>query len=278
VGGGTSDFSLIQVSGRDNQLFLERLAVGEHLLLGGDNMDLTLTYRLSEELKARGTGLDSFQFQALWNSVRLAKEKILAGGADAPDELAITIPGRGSSLIGGTIKTVLTRQMCQEVILDGFLPSCSQDEAPVERARTGLQELGLPYCSDTAITRHLAAFLKAHAPDEGRISYVLFNGGVFKAGVLRQRILDVISGWEAASDIRPLSGTDLDLAVSLGAAHFGLARRGDGIRIRGGVPRTYYIGIESAGLAVPGMPPTIKALCIVPKGLEEGSDVELPEK
>ncbi len=281
VGGGTSDFSLIQVGAEEGQLTLERLAVGEHLLLGGDNMDLTLTWRLAEELKAKGTALDSFQFQALWNGVRLAKEKMFAevpSGEGAPEEVPITIPGRGSSLIGGTIRTSLTRKMCQEVILEGFLPQCRQEDTPVERPRTGLQELGLPYCSDTAITRHLAAFLKAHAPEGGRISHVLFNGGVFKAGVLRQRILEVITAWDSAKDIRPLSGTDLDLAVSIGAAHFGLAGRSDGIRIRSGVPKTYYIGIESAGLAVPGMPPAIKALCIVPKGLEEGSDVELPEK
>ncbi len=277
VGGGTSDFSLIQVGSEDGQLTLERLAVGEHLLLGGDNMDLALTYRVAQEIESQGQKLDRFQFQTLWHQVRLAKEKIFQS-EHGPDQVSIAIAGRGSSLIGGTIKATVTREICQQVILEGFLPACSQDDMPVVRPVTGLQEIGLPYCSDTAITRHLAAFLRNHAPSHTAISFVLFNGGVFKAQVLRDRLMEVIRSWDVASEIRPLSGTDLDLAVSLGAAHFGKARRSDGIRIKSGVPLSYYIGVESAGLAVPGMPPVIKALCIVPKGLEEGSDVEIPER
>ncbi len=285
IGGGTSDFSLIQVSSRDNQLFLERLAVGDHLLLGGDNMDLTLTWTLSEELKAKGNKLDQHQFQALWNNVRLAKEKLL----EDPDleSVPVVIPGRGTGLVGGTIRTELTREQVVEVILKGFFPECAITDVPMERQKAGLQELGLPYAADTAVTRHLARFLNSEAASasleqEGPAipTAVLFNGGVFKARVLRERIMSVISSWAEGRAEPPveLLGIDLDLAVSRGAAHFGLVQLGEGIKIKSGVPRSYYIGLESAALAVPGMPPQIKALCVVPKGLEEGSVVDIPEK
>ena len=288
VGGGTSDFSLIQVSGKDNQLFLERLAVGEHLLLGGDNMDLTLTWTLSEELKSKGHKLDHHQFQALWNNVRLAKEKLL----ENPDleSVPVIIAGKGSGLVGGTIKTELTKQQVVEIILQGFFPECSINDMPQERQKAGLQELGLPYSADTAITKHLAKFLNSETASAGREGQehegpviptaVLFNGGVFKAAVLRERIMSVITSWAQGAEEPPreLLGTDLDLAVSRGAAHFGLVQLGEGIKIRGGVPRSYYIGLESAVLAIPGMPPQIKALCVVPKGLEEGATVDIPEK
>ncbi|RUM89760.1 MAG: Hsp70 family protein [Thermodesulfatator sp.] len=285
VGGGTSDFSLIQVSAQDNQLMLERLAVGEHLLLGGDNIDLTLTWHLAEALKAKGQKLDQHQFQSLWNNVRLAKEKLL----EDPDleSVPVIVPGRGSGLIGGTIRTELTRQQVVDIILEGFFPKCAITDMPVERQKAGLQELGLPYAEDTAITRHLAKFLTSEAASSGRAeegpvipSAVLFNGGVFKAQVLRDRIMAVIKSWAEGRAEEPveLLGTDLDLAVSRGAAHFGMVQLGEGIKIRGGVPRSYYIGLESATLAIPGMPPRIKALCVVPKGLEEGTVVDIPEK
>ncbi len=285
IGGGTSDFSLIQVSSRDNELYLERLAVGEHLLLGGDNMDLTLTWQLSEDLKGKGQKLDQHQFQALWNNVRLAKEKLL----EDPDldSVPVIVPGRGSGLVGGTIRTELTRQQVVDIILQGFFPECAISDRPKERQKAGLQELGLPYAADTAITKHLAKFLSSEAAtaereDEGPVipTAVLFNGGVFKARVLRERIMSVISSWAEGVAEQPveLLGTDLDLAVSRGAAHFGLVQLGEGIKIRGGVPRSYYIGLESAALAIPGMPPKIKALCVVPKGLEEGSIVDIPDK
>ncbi len=285
IGGGTSDFSLIQVSSKDNQLYLERLAVGEHLLLGGDNMDLTLTWHLSEQLKAKGQKLDQHQFQALWNNVRLAKEKLLED--PELDSVPVIIPGRGTGLVGGTIRTELTRDQVVEIILQGFFPECAISDMPMERQKAGLQELGLPYAADTAITKHLAKFLGSEAATaalqgEGPVipTAVLFNGGVFKARVLMERVMAVISSWAEGRAEKPveLLGTDLDLAVSRGAAHFGLVQLGEGIKIRGGVPKSYYIGLESAVLAVPGMPPQIKALCVVPKGLEEGSTVDIPEK
>jgi len=285
VGGGTSDFSVIQVSSRDNQLFLERLAVGEHLLLGGDNMDLTLTWEISEQLKGKGQKLDHHQFQALWHNVRLAKEKLLEN--HDLESVPVVVPGRGSGLVGGTIRTELTRKQVVEIVLHGFFPECGIQDMPRERQKAGLRELGLPYSADTAITRHLARFLNSAAvsadrEDEGPVipTAVLFNGGVFKAQVLRDRIMSVISSWAEGREEQPveLLGTDLDLAVSRGAVHFGVVDLGEGIKIRSGVPRSYYIGLESAALAIPGMPPQIKALCVVPKGLEEGTVVDIPQK
>ncbi len=282
VGGGTSDFSLIQVSQKDGQLELERLAVGEHLLLGGDNMDLTLTNVLFEELKSKGHKLDMHQFQSLWNNVRLAKEKILA--EEDADDVPVVIPGKGSGLVGGTIRTNLKRDLVTKVILDGFFPYCSINDSPKEQASLGLKELGLPYCTDTGITRHLAHFLSVQGKAlglDGPVvpTAILFNGGVFKAKALRQRVFEVVSEWVKPEEgLKELKGADLDLAVSLGASHFGLVSKGEGIRIRGGIPRSYYIAVESTGLAIPGMPPQIKALCIVPKGLEEGSSIDIPQK
>ncbi len=282
VGGGTSDFSLIQVTDKDNILSLERLAVGEHLLLGGDNMDLTLTHVLFEELKSKGHKLDQGQFQSLWNNVRLAKEKLLAD--ESLDEVPVVIPGRGSGLVGGTIRTNLSRELVTKIILDGFFPECQITDMPAERKALGLKEFGLPYCTDTGITRHLAKFLTVQGQAlelDGpvRPSAVLFNGGVFKATVLRQRVMSILSQWvEGAEPPKELMGTDLDLAVSRGAAHFGIVQMGEGIKIKGGTGRSYYIAVESSGLAIPGMPPVIKALCVVPKGLEEGTVVDIPEQ
>ncbi len=281
VGGGTSDFSLIQVTNKDNTLMLERLAVGEHLLLGGDNMDLTLTHVLFQELKDKGHNLDQAQFQSLWNNVRLAKEKLFA--EEGLDEVPVVIPGRGSGLVGGTIRTSLTRDLVARVILDGFFPECSVTDMPEKKKALGLRELGLPYCSDTAITKHLARFLTLQGQAlemSGPVmpTAVLFNGGVFKAAVLRNRVMSILSDWAGQDAPKELEGTDLDLAVSRGAAHFGLVQLGDGIKIRGGIGRSYYIAVESSGLAVPGMPPVIKALCVVPKGLEEGTVVDIPQQ
>ena len=284
VGGGTTDFSLIRVTSEEGELGLERVAVGEHLLLGGDNMDLTLAYGLAEEMKTRGTKLDSFQIQTLWHNVRIAKEKLLTdqGGSEVP----VVIPGRGSGLVGGTIRTSLKREQVESLLLEGFLPFCKEDEWPQDRPKIGLRELGLPYVSDTAITRHLAKFLGLHidesTPEGNRgPNVILFNGGVLKSKTIRQRILEVIAPWihrEGARDLKELVSPNLDLAVSQGASYYGLVRRTGGLRIRGGIARSYYMGIEGARPAVPGLPPPIKALCVVPQGMEEGTSVSLPDR
>jgi hypothetical protein len=187
-------------------------------------------------------------------------------------------------VVGGTIRSELTRLDIQKVLLAGFFPSCEVSDRPAEQRRVGLQEIGLPYATDAAISRHLARFLSRHIhgdedQDFVRPTAILFNGGVMKAEELRGRITEVINGWLAKADtaqLKELPSESLDLAVARGAAYYGLVRRGKGIRIRGGVARSYYIGIESAMPAVPGMPAPLKALCVVSFGMEEGTESDLP--
>lgn len=283
IGGGTTDFSLIQVTEEDGELTLRRVAVGDHILLGGDNMDLTLAYAVQGKLAQRGTRLDAWQFRGLWHSCRAAKEKLLSNLNIAMEPVVIL--GRGTSLIGGTIRTELTRDEVEKVLVEGFFPVTDPDEHPQNRRKVGVREMGLPYESDPAVTRHLARFLDQSrrglseaGSDMGYPSAVLFNGGVMKSDLLRRRFLEVLTQWHPHKEVRELSSANLDLAVARGAATYGLARRGRGIRIRGGVGRPYYIGIESSMPAVPGIPTPIKALCIVPFGMEEGTGAEIRER
>jgi molecular chaperone DnaK (HSP70) len=279
VGGGTTDFTLIAVTEQGGDLALTRLAVGEHILLGGDNMDLALAHAVAATLPSGMEGLDAAQRVALGYSCRAAKETLFASPqkASAP----VTVLGRGSKVIGGAIKAELDRATLNRVLLDGFLPQCSPSDMPARGRRVGLTEIGLPYTADPAITRHLARFLGQQAGSlhaEGssiKPSAILFNGGVFKAGELRRRVVEVLSSW-AGGPVPPLESNDLDLAVALGAAYYGQVRRGRGIRIRGGVPRSYYVGVETSAPAVPGVPPPIKALCVVPMGMEEGTESDVP--
>ena len=287
VGGGTSDFSLIAVSEESGQLVLTRVAVGDHILLGGDNMDLALAHHAAQAFAAKGIKLDQGQMHALWHSCRLAKETIFVSqAATAP----ITVLGRGSRVIGGTIKGELLKDDVERVLVDGFFPECARDEKPRMQRSVGLQEIGLPYAADAAVTKHLAQFLnrndevlteKASAKrgrkKSAQPAEVLFNGGVFKANPLRERMLEVLGKWiNPKSGVRELQGADLDRAVCGGAAYYGLVRRGKGIRIRGGAARAYYIGVETSLPAVPGSPPPIKALCVVPFGMEEGTESDVP--
>ena len=289
VGGGTSDFSLIAV------LEPHRIAVGDHILLGGDNMDLALAHLVARKLAANGTQLDAWQMRALTYGCRTAKEKLLADETVAT--WPIVVPSRGSKLIGGSIRTELTRDEVSTFILDGFFPKVEASARPAVRQRAGLTQLGLPYAQDAGITRHLAAFLArqvgATAELEGYAgkqnadatflhpTAVLFNGGVFKSDLLAQRIMGTIKDWlymEGAEPARMLGGADLDLAVARGAAYYSYVRRGSGVRIRGGTARSYYVAIESAMPAIPGMEPPIQALCVAPFGMEEGSEIELPNQ
>jgi hypothetical protein len=288
VGGGTTDFSLIRVTEEAGELTLRRVAVGDHILLGGDNMDLSLAYAVQAKLVQQGTKLDSWQFRGLWHSCRVAKERLLADPTLA--SVPVVILGRGTSLIGGTLRTELTRDDVEKVLLEGFFPECASNEYPQEKARVGMREMGLPYAADPAVTHHLARFLGRQAqagngnPDPAGDcafpSLVLFNGGVMKSDVLRQRVVSVVNRWGQAQEqeLKELPAGDLDLAVARGAAYYGLARRGRGIRIRGGAARSYYIGIESAMPAVPGVPTPIKAYCVVPFGMEEGSEAAIHQQ
>jgi hypothetical protein len=292
VGGGTTDFSLIAVAERDGDLTLERVAVGEHILLGGDNMDLALARVLQQRLETAGHRVDTWQLHGLWHQARLAKEALLSH----PDERErpVTLLGRGSRLVGGTITTTLTIDDVNQALLEGFFPTVSSEEMPARQRRVGLQEIGLPYAADPAITRHLARFLRRQADASvtspairrgasGLVcpTHVLFNGGVMKAQPLRARVIEVLGTWlrqegvEALDPRHVLETPNFDHAVAQGAAYYGMARRGRGVRIRSGAPRSYYIGIEAAMPAVPGMPAPLKALCVVPFGMEEGTSASI---
>jgi hypothetical protein len=295
VGGGTSDFSLIAVLERDGVLEPHRIAVGDHILLGGDNMDLALAHLVARKLAANNTQLDAWQMRALTYGCRTAKEKLLADATI--DTWPIVVPSRGSKLIGGSIRTELTRAEVTTFILDGFFPTVEASARPAVRKRAGLTQLGLPYAQDAGVTRHLAAFLArqlgATSELEGYAgaqnadatflhpTAVLFNGGVFKSELLAQRVMSTINDWlylEGAEPARMLGGADLDLAVARGAAYYSYVRRGTGVRIRGGTARSYYVAIESSMPAIPGMEPPIQALCVAPFGMEEGSEIELPNQ
>ncbi|HEV2863819.1 MAG TPA: Hsp70 family protein [Pyrinomonadaceae bacterium] len=295
VGGGTTDFSLITVSEEDGALTLKRVAVGEHILLGGDNMDLALARLLQQRLEEEGHRVDTWQLQGLWHQCRLAKEKLFADPKS--QKQPVTLLGKGSKLVGGTVKTELRREDLERVLADGFFPLVGRDEMPARQRRIGFQELGLPYAADPAVTKHLARFLSQQAsggPEADQIrrgpsgfacpTHVLFNGGVMKAGVLRSRVIEVLDNWLRDEGFEPLGergvleAPDLDHAVARGAAYYGRAKRGRGVRIRSGAPRTYYIGVESAMPAVPGLPAPLKALCVVPFGMEEGTEAAIPSR
>jgi molecular chaperone DnaK (HSP70) len=269
IGGGTADFSLIAVREHSGELTLERIAVGDHILLGGDNIDGAIAHHLARDLPQK---LDALQVHALWQHARAAKEKLLAPDNTAK-EAPITILGRGTGVVGGSMKTKIKRADIEQIILEGFLPEVPLSAEP-DRRRAGLAEIGLPYASDPAITKHLAHFLKRQ---NATPTHVLFNGGVLNAALIKDRILAVLNTWLPAP-VTPLLGEDLSHAVARGAAYYGLARQGKGVRIRGGVPRSYYIGIETAMPAVPGFPAPLKALTVAPFGMEEGTGHAIPNR
>ncbi len=307
IGGGTTDFSAIACKEQDGALSLERVAVGDHILLGGDNMDLALAHTLAARLAAptdteqAPQPLDRWQLVALTHACRAAKERLLS----EPDltEVPVVVPTRGSQLLGGSLRATLRREDVAQVILEGFFPEVTPDARPKQRARAGLTQVGLPYASDPAVTRHLAAFLTRQAGALGtagsvgaagaagavgsagavggllRPTRVLFNGGVLKAPSIKSRILTMLNGWlEAAGapSAVELPYGDLDLAVARGAAYFGAVRRSGALKIRGGTARAYYVGIEAPTPAVPGLEPPISALCVAPFGMEEGTGAQLP--
>ncbi len=290
VGGGTADFSLIAVSEHQGDLALERIAVGEHLLLGGDNMDLALAHALGEALAAAGTPVDDTQFLALVHAARAGKEAML--GDASLSEVPISVPARGRRLVASTLRTTLTREQVNRVVVDGFFPRTAPTDLPVVRRAGGLREAGLPYAADAALSKHLARFLtRSRANVESSLALlqavggparlarapllvpdaVLFNGGVFNSEALRHRVLELLTAW-AGSPVRALAGARPDHAVALGAAAYARLRAtGHGVRIKAGTARSCYIGMESATLAVPGRRATTKALCVAPQGMEEGT-------
>ena len=280
IGGGTSDFSLIAVMGEEGDLTLQRLAVGDHTLLGGDNMDLTLAFSIASKLKKeRGISLNQRQFASLTHSCRKAKEAFGSGNTDDQD---LVILGTGSGLVGGTITTKLSYDDLKNAILEGFFPSCKISDKPVVSRHSGLRTMSLDYAADPSFTRHLASFLDRHSfhDENGNTllpGVVLFNGGVTKPAIFRDRIVDTLQSWlgENSPKVVVLQQDDSDQAVAMGAAWYSYVKRIGGIRIKAGSPRSYYIGVESSMPAIPGMEPPLEALCVVNFGLEEGSSVTI---
>ena len=270
LGGGTTDFTLIRVTGEDgDRPVLERYAIGDHLLLGGDNMDLALARRCESRLRPDGR-LEPAQFAALVQACRVAKEKLLddAAAPGARGAWTVTVATRGARLIGGALHDEVSRAEAEALLLDGFFPLVGADATPA-RGRSALMELGLPYASDPAVTRHLAAFLRAH---DARPTALLWNGGVTKSPAIRARVLAALEGWLGRAP-RTLPDAQPDLAVARGAAYYGLARRGEGVRIGGGSPRAYYVGVDTAAVT----PGQITVLCVAPRGLMEGERVSIAE-
>lgn len=287
VGGGTTDFTLVHSAVLPEGPVLKRLAVGDHLLLGGDNMDAALARRAEEKLVASGKKLSAAQWTQLLAASRTAKEQLLGGSP--PEKVGLSLVAEGSRLLGGTLSTELTRAEAEELIVEGFFPRSSSTETPRRSSRVGLQNFGLPYAQDAAITRHLAAFLTQHAkagfgalgvtaaPPAGlpRPDAILLNGGVFNSPALSARLVDAVSAWwPQAPRIPLLPCSSLDLAVARGAAYYGLARRGFGLRIGGGAARAYYVGLgktQGDDLGALGV-------CLIPRGFEEGDTVDLGQR
>ena len=283
IGGGTTDFSLISVADENGDLSLNRLAVGSHLLLGGDNIDLSLAYYAKGKFEEQGHHIDDWQLQALVHACRQAKEKLMS--ENPPKHADIAIMGRGSKLVGGSIKTKITLAEVTNLLVDGFIPLVSPEErSPIER-RSGIQQIGLPYAQDARISCQLAKFLSMTGRSDSSSmeqfimpTAVLFNGGTMKAAAMRNRLVELLNKWAKELDKEPvkvLPDSDYDYAVSRGATYYGLARNGKAIRIKSGTSRSYFIGVEDAAPAVPGMPAPLKAVCVVPFGMEEGTERDL---
>lgn len=269
VGGGTTDFSLIRVSKKDGEVAFERVAVGEHLLLGGDNVDHALVRIVESKLSGARLSID--QRASLLRQCCSAKEQLLA--PEAPASITIRIAGSGSSFIGSALQAELTREEVLHLLLEGFFPAVSLDEKPRKERRAGLRQIGLPYEPDPAITRHLAAFLSEAGDSPVKPDAILFNGGFFKPELLRKRLCNIVASWFAQDGWEPklLSNHSLDTAVAVGAAYYGLVRQSGGIRVGAGSPRAYYIAVAQEEQAEG----TLHAVCVLPRGVQEGTKLTL---
>ena len=274
VGGGTSDFSLIRAGEEKGEMTFAREAVGDHLLLGGDNMDLALAKMVEGKLSGK---LDAGQFGALIQACRGAKEALL--GPNPPAEYPVTVIGKGRSLIAGTVSAHITPADIRNTLFDGFFPMVPYDAEPTKAARAGLQEMGLPYVNDPAVTKHLAAFLRTHLPAGEAPDAILFNGGMFQPQPLRDRIVEVMTPWfdTAAKPWKPLVLTNpsLDLAVAWGAAYSAWLKHSGGRRIGGGIARSYYLGVSDGAAVTAADERTV--ICVVPRRLQEGEDIAIPK-
>ena len=293
VGGGTFDCSLIAVGADNGALRLDRIAVGPHLLLGGDNMDLALALSLQRELLQKGTRLDRWQMLALIQQARMAKEQLL--GNTTLEKVTVSLASKGADLFASTVQVEISQQQVLAIVLEGFFPHCAATEVPTAAPTGGVYELGLRYETEPAFTKHLAKFLHqawqnarqhpdfgglidAHPDGFFRPHKVLFNGGVFTATCLRTRMQEVLSSWTSHA-IQVLENPHLDLAVAIGAAYYAHNKAtGQGIRIVAGTARSYYLGIETSRMAIPGWTPPLKGLCILPQGTQPEEIQTLAER
>ncbi len=283
IGGGTTDFSLITIDEEGGNLQLNRTAVGAHLLLGGDNLDLSLAHLAKSKFEEQGHEIDDWQMQAIVQAARQAKEKFF--GDKPPESSDITIVGRGSRLIANTLKIELTREEVFRFILDGFFPEVSPTEQSKAEKHIGIKQIGLPYVQDPRITCQLARFLSQMGEENvGNTDRfiipkaVLFNGGTTKSVAIRERLIAQLNLWAKEFEhpsVVELSKADYDFGVSRGAVYYGLARAGKAVRIKSGIGRSYFIGVEDAAPAVPGMETPMRAICVAPFGMEEGSEQTL---
>lgn len=288
VGGGTTDLTLIQVAHdavAGGIPALTRIGVGEHLMLGGDNMDLALAHLLEPRLGEAGQRLSVARFSQLVQHCRMAKERLL--GPDAPESVKVTLLGRGARLVGGARSAELTRDEVMQLVGDGFFPEVGPDEAP-RRRRTGIVEFGLPYPADPAITRHLGEFLRRHAAVAGAAlgdsgasgtglavpDTVLLNGGVFHSPMLAGRLVGTLASWRG-SPPRLLANADPDVAVARGAVAYALVREGLAPAIGGGSARSYFLVLESESDASATRP---RGICVLPRGAREGEEIHLDDR
>ncbi len=288
VGGGTTDFTLVKVEMAGGKPQLTRIGVGNHLILGGDNMDLALAHLAEQRLAGSAADaaapqrLSAARLAQLTERCRAAKETLLA--ADAPEQVSVTLLGSGSKLVGGSRSITLQREDVERIVLDGFFPA-NEAQQPAQAKRAGIVEFGLPYASDPAITRHLASFLRQHAtaarealglPDDGKLAIpdtLLLNGGVFRAARLAERLAGTLSGWRG-EQIRVLHNEDPDVAVARGGVAYALGRQGLAPVIAGGSPRSYWLLLDNA--RAPGV--TRRAVCLLPRGTASGHEVRLDER
>ena len=284
VGGGTTDFTLIILREAEGSPRFERIAVGDHLILGGDNIDLALARRIETGLTGPRRSMSTDRWKALCHQCRQAKESILGGSAES---FKVTLMGEGSRLIAGTLSAELGTDDVVDTVLEGFFPIVEADSTPKHTGRKGITEFGLPYEQEPAITRHLGRFLEQHrenifqllqrqssAPD-----LILYNGGSLRSTKIQQRIRDALQHWYGETDSerpRVLENPAPDLAVALGAAYYGLVKVGEGVRVGSGSPRAYYLGVARTD-AIDRGAQARAAICIVERGLEEGSNIDLKD-
>ncbi|MBA4368866.1 MAG: molecular chaperone DnaK [Desulfobacterium sp.] len=281
VGGGTTDFTLIFLKEVEGSPRFERIAVGDHLILGGDNIDLALAHQVEMASGRKKISLNQDRWKTLCHQCRQAKENILN---NLTDSVRITIMGEGSSLIAGTLSAELNRKNLEKTIMDGFFPLVKDHTGNSAKTKKGITEFGLPYEHDPAITRHLGEFLERHKEDVKNNGFdrkpipdlILFNGGSLKSPVIQERIRHAIRYWFGVEDEsipRILENPEPDLAVALGASYYGMVKTGKGVRVGSGSPRGYYIGVakQEEGMGK-------HAVCLVERGLDEGTHIHLPDK